>query len=228
MAVADTKLTLVDRMLLYLSANRINMRVKSKRGSFFMTILGKVLFFNKSFMRRYYTTIGDTVYTPLTGYEPDSKHCLTTIAHEVMHIRQSKNYPTMYALVYLFPQCLALLSLLAFVSSPWFLLTLLFLLPWPAPGRIILERQAYLMTLAMGEWLTGQTSEYEIEFVLDQFTGSAYYWMKRGGKEDLRKWFESNLGRIRVLVYPSSIFETVFEFLREEKLVHPTFLGRIK
>ena len=39
-------------------------KIVSKQDSKLMRILGKILFFNKDFMTRYITVIGNTVYVP--------------------------------------------------------------------------------------------------------------------------------------------------------------------
>ena len=66
---------------------------------------------------------------------------------------------------------------------------LLFLLPWPSPGRAWLEFRGYRMSLAMKYWIgicnsskKEKTSctffeNYDITWVVNQFTGPAYYFM---------------------------------------------------
>lgn len=224
-----SKLTLIERFLLCLSANGVSVRLKRKRDSVLMTILGKILFFNRSFMSRYYTTIGRTLYTPDHCFDYDSPYSIDIVAHEAVHVAMSKKYPILFGLIYLFPQCLALLALLAFLpfqGSLWFLLALLFLLPWPAPGRTVLEKWGYLMSLIVNEWQTGRSSDFEIEFVLDQFSGSEYYWMRLGGRKKLHAWFERELASLRSCIFPLPLFRVVFEFMKQERLVHHTITGR--
>lgn len=229
MGTEAAKLTLVDRFQQFLQVNGTTIRIRKKSDSLLMTILGKLLFFNKSFMKKYYTTMGGTIYTPTEGYDPDSQRTMNVIAHEVVHIGMSKAHPILYALTYLYPQCLAvfaLLALLPFEGFLWCLLALLFFLPWPAPGRSEIEKWGYLMSLITGEWSTGKSSSFDLEFVLDQFDGSAYYWMRRGGRLELRKWFVNELSKLRAPMYPAPIFKQVFTFMKQEKAVHPSYLMR--
>lgn len=229
MVTEAVKLTLVDRFLLYLQGNGTSIRIKKKRDSFIMTILGKLLFFNKRFMGSYYTTIGNTVYTPDTIVNLDSPNTLKIIAHEAVHVAMRKAHPFLYTVLYLYPQINALWALLAFLpfnGSLLFLIFLIFLFPWPARGRVVLEKWGYLMNLIVIEWRTGDLAKFELEFALDQFEGSAYYWMGRGRKEEIRSWFLSELSKLRRGEFPAPIFKYVFEFVKQEKLVHFSFLGR--
>src|SRR5208283_2209132 len=88
-----------------------NLQVKYKDQSTFMKILGKILFFNPSFMTSYITTIGDTIYFTTESYTTqDSLDASIVLMHELVHMTDEKTYSKpLFAISYLFPQILALL-----------------------------------------------------------------------------------------------------------------------
>lgn len=171
--------------------------IRFKDESLFMKILGKILFFNKSFMTRYITTIGDKVYWPSRKkFEDDPTASFIILAHEYVHIMDYINHPMYFTSGYAFPQILAifaLLSVLAFIS-PWFLFFLFFLLflaPIPAPIRKWAEMRGYGMTVKLRAWFWGPLSEEDIDHYSKQFTTSAYYFMwpfEKNVKKELRNW----------------------------------------
>ena len=127
-----------------------------KDESKFMKFLSKILFFNKTFMTMYVTTIGNKVYFPSRQWMIKHEHeAMSVLAHEIVHIEQSKKFKMApFAFLYVFPQSLALLSVLAVLGffNPAFLWCLLFLVcaaPFPAPFRKKFEYEGYVMTLFM-------------------------------------------------------------------------------
>lgn len=130
--------------------------VKFKKESWILRTVRPILeIFNKGYWDRYITTLGNTMYVPDDWFERgDPKSLLATTAHEVIHMYQSKRQTNfIHGVLYLFPQVLAVFSLLAFLAIPfglgwlWSLLFLLFLLPLPAPFRYMKELEAYRVKL---------------------------------------------------------------------------------
>jgi len=169
--------------------------IKYKNESLFMKILSYILFFNKTFMTNYITTIGNSIYFPSKEFiQNDEESAITILAHEVVHVKQSEDYGrVLFSLLYLFPQCLALfafLSVLAVFWLPflWCLCFLVFLAPIPAPWRTKFELEAYGMSMYMMD-LQMRRLEYpddqrEKELALfyirinnKQFKGPAYWFM---------------------------------------------------
>ena len=160
-------------------------KIKFKDESTLMKVVGKVLFFNKSFMTSYTTTIGKTVYFPSrVKFEKNPGAYFYTLAHEYVHVMDYVAHPVRFTLGYAFPQFLAafsLLSLLAFIN-PYFLLflfALAFAAPIPAPYRTWAELRGYGMSLLVRSW-DGWASEEVANMVnryADAFTTSAYYFM---------------------------------------------------
>ena len=130
--------------------DKYSFTIKYKDKSLFMKLLGLLLFFNKGFMTKYITTIGSTIYFPNKEFVTSKDQAsISILAHELVHIQQAKAYGTvLFSLLYLFPQCLAIFSLLA-PFSLWFLLCLVFLAPLPAPWRANFELGGYTMSLYM-------------------------------------------------------------------------------
>lgn len=151
--------------------------IKFKDKSFFMKVLGKILFFNPSFMQRYITTIGSTVYFPSEEWLKDNRESAASIlAHEIVHVSDSKvSNPFIFSYSYLTPQVFAILSLMAIFSSPWWLLSLVFLAPIPSPFRTYWELRGYAISDAVRYKTSGEFLPKE--FITKQFVSSAYFWM---------------------------------------------------
>jgi hypothetical protein len=136
-------------------------------------------------MTQYMTTIHEKVYFPKDDYENDY-NVWTVSPHEMTHLNDSRRFTyLLYDAIYLFPQCLALLSLLAFgafanLNFLWFLLCILFLLPIPAPGRKYIEKRGFTMSMAVSQW-SRQAKEVPLmteppEYIIRNLTGPNYYY----------------------------------------------------
>ena len=69
-----------------------DLEVKYKTESSFMKLIGKILFFNKTFMTFYTTTIGSTIYFPNREFVNNKEVSSSIIfLHELVHIHDSKN-----------------------------------------------------------------------------------------------------------------------------------------
>jgi hypothetical protein len=127
------------------------LQIRYKDQSWFMKLIGTLLFFNKSFMTSYTTTIGSTVYFPneaFTKTRPVS--AAVVLLHELVHVKDAQKISKpLFFFLYLFPQVLAPLSLLLLLVS-WKIaipLFILFSLPIPAYFRMYFEKRAYLTSL---------------------------------------------------------------------------------
>lgn len=199
-------------------------KVVKKEDSRLMKFLAIILFFNKDFMSRYTTTVGSTIYMPQAHLDVGTRS-LPTLAHEAQHVWDNNRWygHIFYAVGYVAPQVFAIgafLSLLAIWFSNWWLLALLsliFLAPIPAPGRMVIERRGYLMTMACVWWMGGNARVEEDGWLVDNFANSAYYWMWPFRKS-LVRWFDSELEQIKNGNYPTPVFKAVHEFLASENL----------
>lgn len=157
--------------------------IKFKDESKFMKFLGKIMFFNKSFMTNYVTTIGTKVYFPSRAqFEINPDRYFVVLAHEYVHVLDYVRSPVKFVIGFLFPQILSLLAIFSLLAviNPYFLLFLLFLLlaaPLPSPTRTSLEMRGYQMSLKTENWLTGTISDSSFVWVAKQFTGPGYYFM---------------------------------------------------
>jgi len=159
-------------------------QVVPKSKSKLMSLIGFILKpFNSTFMTDFATTIGNTVYLPdawLTDYEAQST--ISVLSHEFVHIVDYNKRPIRFVLGYLFPLTLMPVFLpvligLSFISH-WFLLGLLiFLLPWPAYWRMLIEFHGYTMSLATYYWNRAYIDDSAISWVCGNFTGGNYYFM---------------------------------------------------
>ena len=166
-------------------------KIVDKRESKLMRALSKVLFFNKDFMTRYITVIGNTVYIPTKDWiKEDAYRALSVFCHEWVHMKDNRRLGPFFKLLYLSPQIFSFLAVLGFWNPLWFLF-LICLLPVPSPTRSELEMRGYAVSMAVDWWLLERNPNYE--WYSKQFTSSAYYWMdpfKKDVLEDLKKEFE--------------------------------------
>ena len=66
-------------------------KIVEKKDSKLMRALSKVLFFNKSFMTRYVTVIGNTVYVPSKQWVKDNPYsALEVFCHEWVHMKDNR------------------------------------------------------------------------------------------------------------------------------------------
>ena len=163
-----------------------NAKIMYKNESKLMRCLGCIVsLYSPGFMSNMTTVIGNTIYLPTRDYlESNYVKCLKIVMHEFVHLCDRKR-DKLFSLRYLFPQILAIGSLLMFLSffSIWFMLSglfLLFLIPGiPAPFRTQYELSGYAMNLYYSYRGTPPNERIEQEAlgISNLFTGSCYYWM---------------------------------------------------
>jgi len=163
-----------------------DLQIKYKDQSWLMKILGKLLFFNKSFMTSYTTTVGSTVYFPNESFikvRPISASVV--LLHELVHVKDGiKLTKPLFGFLYLSPQILTLLCIPLFLIT-WKLavpLMLLFASPIPSFFRMIFERRAYMTSLyameALGKKLKFDPKlDSQSKHFASQFKDSSYYFM---------------------------------------------------
>lgn len=160
-------------------------KVRLKSSSPLMKIIGVLLYpFNRTFMTRYTTTIGSTIYVPKHPRRHNELSHLSsarTLAHELVHVFDYQRQPFWFVVSYLLPQILSLLALLAVLSiwiQPmiWFLVFLAFLAPFPSHWRTYWEVRGYSMSAAFNYW-AGLTETVDPSRYYDAFVGSSYYFM---------------------------------------------------
>jgi hypothetical protein len=179
-------------------------KVRFKDESRWMRFLGALLFFNRDFMTGYTTTLFRTVWFPSRADIVGSPEwAFQTLAHELVHVDRCGGKWlrwVWFSLKYLFPQCLALLSLGA-VSAFWVgpiglipLLLLGSLLPWPAPFRVEEEIWGYAMSEVVKAWCRGRRWTGPVNNSWQgEFLKSGYYFMARNW-EPVRKRIELRCG----------------------------------
>jgi hypothetical protein len=143
-------------------------RIYSKNHSTFMKILSWILFFNRSFMSGYWTTIFGRIYastrTSMLRRPDRFEHWYRkTIKHENIHAKDQRKYPVWFELTYI-------------------------LLPLPAGlayGRWFWERRAYLPEIL--ENTNDESRDARIKKIADNLGGWDYFltWPKGW----IRKWF---------------------------------------
>ena len=145
----------------------IKYRIVKKSDSKLMRAIGWVLKpFNKTFMTQYVTTIGSTIYSP---WEVISDSLLQ---HELQHVSDSKKFPVIYELSYLF------------------------LLPFGLTMRSFWERRAYRHSIKRLFLDRAMPEGYIVEWLLPQFTSSQYLWMDLR-KKAVEKWIRAEIERVK-------------------------------
>lgn len=160
---------------------KIKFKTKNNRPQGWLNrLISVVLFFNKDYLTRYTTVIGNTIWFPSEEnykelYEKRPASLLATLLHESRHLEQVKEKGWLRHVVsYMLPQILALGAFLA-PLSPWFLVSLVFLLPLPSPYRVWAEKEGYRITTAVLYWTSGYPpNTYSFA---KQFAGQNYYYM---------------------------------------------------
>lgn len=177
--------------------------------------------FKPDFNTTIVTTIGNTIWIPDGGPRPflknfNNSEIFEVLAHEYVHICDSRRH-NLFALRYLFPQILSVLSLVsifAFIDL-WFLFSLVFLLalaPLPSP-RLKWEIRGYTMSLAVQMWLTGRVDISQFLGFVDSLTSSTYY---TGYKKDtIKRRLNATLESIDHLVSTDKPFIEIYTILRK-------------
>lgn len=200
------------------------LQIKYKDKSLLMKTIGKILFFNKSFMTGFSTTLGSTVYFPSENYiKLRSVSSSAVFLHELVHVKDAQKISgPIFGLLYLFPQILALFCLPLFLLSWKIALPLLviFMLPIPAFFRMKFEKKAYEaslyalhhigLKLSFDPKLERQASRFEAHF-----KSSKYYFM--WPFSNIKKDFEAAIIVIRCgqRPYKDSIFDIIDELIKE-------------
>lgn len=135
-----------------------------------------------NFNKRIVTTIDNNIYLPDLNYYStvNSNLILRTLAHEYVHVKDSQKHK-LFKLSYIFPQFLAVFSLLAVfsflnINFLYCLLFLLFLGKLPSPFRLYWELRGYTMSLAVRYWTETDITEADIDRLAKILNGRTY-WM---------------------------------------------------
>lgn len=159
--------------------------------------LSVLAFFIYPFHPRFMNTpmlLGDTIYLPKSIIVSPS--CWRVLLHQSVHIFDMAmlgKYKFTFA--YLWPQILAILSLLGLLGFLykylWILSAFVLLLyPLPSQTRLNIERRGYTMTLLLTWYLSKEEFQYALKHIKESFTGSKYYYMasKSQWDEIYREW----------------------------------------
>jgi len=197
-----------------------------KDQSSFQKLLGAIMKpFNPNFMTSYTTTFYPKVFFPTKErYEGNPDSSFTTLAHERVHLLDTKASPLWFRLSYVYPQVLSVPLLLAggvlaFFFGWWSLIAfglgLACLAPWPAPGRVHWEQRGYAMTMAVTFWLTGDIPFARKDSIRKQFLTMAYFKMAWSTKA-IDKWLSDTETSIRngTLAANDPVYGDVLKFLQ--------------
>lgn len=148
----------------------IKYKVVLKKDSWLMRAIGFILKpFNKTFMTHFVTTIGSTVYVPRDHFIDDG-----LLQHELQHISDSKKWPVLYELSYLF--CL----------------------PFGFTMRAHWERRAYRHTIKamIKSGYSIEATEEIVKWLEPNFTGPNYLWMDLR-KKKVRAWILDEIENVQ-------------------------------
>ena len=167
-----------------LCEEEFKVRLVEKKTSTFMKMIAVILFFNKSFMTNYITTIGRTIYWPDLEERRKSspESFFRTFFHETQHGHDAAVFNLFFFVSYLSPQVfvlLMLLTFLAFVNGWWFLALFAFplILPIPSYFRAHWEFRGSSCNIAYLIWKEGGVSDGYKDHLVKRFKGPDYYFM---------------------------------------------------
>lgn len=201
-----------------------DLQVKFKDQSKFMKFLSILLFFNKSFMTSYTTTVGSTIYFPSENSIKNRPTASSiTLLHELVHVNDAKKISKpLFGFLYLTPQILVLLIIPLFFVLPWWsvlLIMALFLVPLPSFFRMHYEKRAYFSSLYAIHNLSNKLhfksflSAQKAHF-LEHFKNSSYYFM--WPFSNLDKEFDEAMVKIQANQRPfeDPIFDIIDELIK--------------
>jgi hypothetical protein len=163
----------------------ISHKQDSKLHKFIGWVLDKIG--NKKYMTNYITTIGQNCVLPIGNIIS----LWSFMLHEGRHAKDGQDVGNLlFYVAYLIPQLIGILGVIyslavgigVFFGWPlyllWGCLSLLFLLPFPSPGRAYIELRGYTVSLAVDFWYGGIDDEQlYIEWLARTFCTSGYYYM---------------------------------------------------
>lgn len=172
------------------AAEKSGLRVAYKQGAPWAQRVANLPFFGPSFLNET-TLLGTTIYLPSTAWcRQNPEAAWKVLANRMVVAEAVRRWtPPVFFLLYLFPQSLAPLAVLALWKSPWWLLALLAFLPWPAPFRKAVEMRAAAMTMAADYWSGGACLPSPA--MIRRFTGRERYFMwpfRRQVNQELLDW----------------------------------------
>lgn len=211
-----------DKILAKISSYYPKFQLKFKDETWFMKVLGFLMFWNKDFIQHYTTTIGNTIYFPSrTFISPHPVSTFAVLLHELVHIHDAnKMIPGLFSFLYLFPQILIiLLPIMYIILGPISLIILIFLLPIPAYFRMYFEKRAYLVSLYVLQQLNIKINanidlnQHKNSYLKD-FKNSNYYFM---WPFSLEMDFNAALEKIKVGEHPYTdpVFKILDDILNE-------------
>lgn len=158
-------------------AQRDGLHLSDKHVSPWFRLLAKIPFVGRHFSDNAVLLCGDTIFFPNGRWCRDNpEEAWKALANRMVMAASVRRWtPVGFALLYLFPQSLAVLALGAVGGDLRWLLAMLFLLPLPAPFRKAVEVQVAAMGLAIEHWLGG--SMMPTRQVVRRFTGPQCYYM---------------------------------------------------
>ena len=185
-----------------------NLKVTFKSQSRLHRAINKVLtaLGNPRYLSGNWTTIHTWLARPTMVEDSPHPREWEVILHEGQHAIDSSRLGALpFAFLYLFPQLLGALCVLAALVlvpfiltglSPWFLLVFLggfLLLPLPAIGRTYYEFRSFSVSLGVAYWAKNiDDEEFWIDSVTEIFAGKIYYKMWPF-KKLTKKWLQDKL-----------------------------------
>ena len=202
--------------------------IRYKSDSWVQRAIGKILSpFNKEYMTRYITTFYPYVYWPdKASLEDDRHHAFETLAHEYVHLIDTKRHPFLFRFSYMFPQVLGVIFPFFALFAIWFtnlwlisLASIIFVaLPIPSPWRAKWEYRGFAMSMAVCIWRGQFNIESKKSWIAERFTGSSYFYMWPFKKSVKRRLNEiENRIHDSTIMDRSEVYRDVFKIVRDSR-----------
>ena len=149
--------------------------VVRKGDSRFMRFLSKILFFNKTFMTGFHTTVGNTLYVAPSWEDMSDEGRAALLRHERVHLRQQRRYTkVLFSLLYVL------------------------VLPVVFTFRAKFEREAYEESLRarLEYWGPEAFTEQAREAMIHNFvSGATYLWMWPF-RARVARWYDAEVKKL--------------------------------
>lgn len=169
---------------------------------------------------------GSRIFLPAKVYD------IRLLAHEYDHISKQKCIGMFnFLMMYFSPQINAIqpitIGFLAAIMGVYpitilcWLASLIMLLPWPSAARVHVEKEAYLLDLAVEWWIAKEISDMTKKKVVDSLISPLYYkmlWSRKKAEKIVDEMIDQIINRPETLM-DNVAFRDTYEILHDKTTV---------
>lgn len=180
-------------------------------------------------LKRLAFTLPNRIYMPAKVYD------LGTLAHEYAHVvQQHEMGPIGFFHMYLSPQINAIIPLMMgtmalalgapLITIICMVIAGICIVPWSSRPRLCLEKEGYMMDLAVEYWATGQITEESKKKVVDTLCSKTYYmmvWKQQTACQAVDDMVDHIINRPETMM-DHIAFKDTYEILHDKTSVRPS------